>query len=171
MSENEISEISGTDFEDSGSEYTPSDKENQRNRHRSRKKLVIPESSDESSVEEANDGISSKEVAEDDSVCKSRKRKRNVWNWKKEKAKRARAFGQAYLNVKGSSVPAKIFNSEDCVCIHKCHTKLSMEERRKIIDDFYALGNYNLQSAFIFGLVKVTNKLRTYTAQICNRRI
>ncbi|CAH0718253.1 unnamed protein product, partial [Brenthis ino] len=114
MSENEISEISGTDFEDSGSEYTPSDKENQRNRHRSRKKLVIPESSDESSVEEANDGISSKEVAEDDSVCKSRKRKRNVWNWKKEKAKRARAFGQAYLNVKGSSVPAKIFNSEDC---------------------------------------------------------
>ncbi|CAH0730417.1 unnamed protein product, partial [Brenthis ino] len=115
MSENEISEISGADFEDSGSEYTPSDKENQRNRHRSRKKLVIPESSDESSVEEANDGISSIEVAEDDSVCKSQKRKRNVWNWKKEKAKRARAFGQAYLNVKGSSVPAKIFNSEDCV--------------------------------------------------------
>lgn len=72
--------------------------------------------------------------------------------------------------MKGSSVPAKIFNSEDCVCIHKCHTKLSMEERRKIFDDFYALGNFNLQSAFIFGLVKVTNKLRTYTAQISNRR-
>lgn len=61
MSENEISEISGTDFEDSGSEYIPSDNEKQRNRHRSQKILVIPESSDESSAEEANDGISARE--------------------------------------------------------------------------------------------------------------
>lgn len=41
--------------------YIPSDNEKQRNGHRFRKILVIPESSDESSAEEANDGISAKE--------------------------------------------------------------------------------------------------------------
>ncbi|KAG5879348.1 hypothetical protein JTB14_003593 [Gonioctena quinquepunctata] len=141
-----------TEFQDSGSEYIPSDEEHETTIDNPTNAVPGPS--------HLQDFLSLKEK-----IKLSRKRLRHHSEWKRVTAKRAKAGGQEYLNVVGQVVPAKKFYDGDCTCHKKCHSLFTLEERKLIFDIFYKLKNFDLQTAFIFGKIQVEPKLRT-----CSRR-
>lgn len=100
---------------DSGSSYTPDVEEN--------------------SSDELEDG----DVT--GNLKRSRKRKRNEFNWLGNKRKVARANGTEYVTKKGVVVSAKSLKPP-CSCRRKCFEKFSEEERLYLFQDFYKL-DYN----------------------------
>lgn len=52
-----------------------------------------------------------------------------------------------------------------CPCPLKCHEVINMERQVKIFKDFYALGSFDLQSAFLFSSIKVVPKNRSYAGE------
>ncbi|PSN30074.1 hypothetical protein C0J52_27802 [Blattella germanica] len=91
-----------------------------------------------------------------------RKRTRNEVLWKKKNAKMCRNRGLQYVSLKTHKVvPAKI-RGRGCACAVKSETanlkwceyhKLTDEVKDKLFTEFYKLGDYNAQNAFLFGLV------------------
>ncbi|CAG9839324.1 unnamed protein product [Diabrotica balteata] len=96
---------------------------------------------------------------------KGKKRIRNELQWKRNIRKRNKTAGQEYISVKGNIVPAKTFVAKDCMCLKKCHAKFSQERREALFKNFYALESHDLQTAFIYGQIRVQVKERSYSTQ------
>lgn len=96
---------------------------------------------------------------------KTRKRLRNEGKWARNERKTKRAKGEEYISQKGILVPQKQMTPGSCPCPLKCHEVINMERQVKIFKDFYALGSFDLQSAFLFSSIKVVPKNRSYAGE------
>lgn len=135
-------------FQDSGSDYQPS----RRNSTTSTTDLLQLLGDDNQSLNASNS-----EVVEHQS--KPRKRVRHPSKWKKNMRKEKRSRGEEYINVKGVTVPPKqIDTARECNCQQKCHEKILPNQQLKLFNSYYAMGNYNLQSSYLFSLIKVLPK-------------
>ncbi|XP_038221196.1 uncharacterized protein LOC119839077 [Zerene cesonia] len=140
-----------SDYEDSGSEYLPSQ----------------PPSPPSSPNLEA---ILNCDSPSESSTKTSKKRLRKHEKWVRNLKKAKRAKGQEYLNYKGVTVPAKTPKVGLCACQNKCNFKINVEQQRKLFKEFYDLANFDLQTSYMFSLIKVVSKSRTYTTNENSRR-
>lgn len=101
---------------------------------------------------------------------KGRKRVKNELTWKRNIRKDKRLKGKEYINIKGNVVPQKQPKTGPCRCNNKCHTKITHERQIQIFNEFYNLESFNMQTSFLFTMVKVCNKLRTYTQNPNSKR-
>nr|CAH7738507.1 unnamed protein product [Callosobruchus chinensis] len=90
---------------------------------------------------------------------RTRRRVRNVKEWKRVKAKTARLSGDAYKTAKGKETQKKQLKAYEHTCRYNCN-KISEQERQTIFKKFYQLGNYDLQSNFIASCIKKNNPCR-----------
>ncbi|XP_057687901.1 uncharacterized protein LOC130913356 isoform X3 [Corythoichthys intestinalis] len=87
-----------------------------------------------------------------------KRRRRRQHEWLRSKMKEARNKGKAYVNTRGMPVPEKnLVSLPHHLCRHKCTDRVSEEERRAIFHNFWDLGNFDLQNAFICASVKLVN--------------
>ena len=80
-----------------------------------------------------------------------RKRKRNEFNWLCNKRKRLRNSGVSYTNkknkwCKGRSM--KVLEGHDA-CRNKCSGLVSEDQRARLFSEFWKLGNFDVQNAFL----------------------
>ncbi|XP_077417655.1 uncharacterized protein LOC144048992 isoform X2 [Vanacampus margaritifer] len=87
---------------------------------------------------------------------KCKKRKCRPHEGLRSQMKAARNRGEAYVNTRGLAVPEKNpLALPRHLCRHKCSQRVSEEERRAIFRQFWDLGNFELQNAFICASVKL----------------
>lgn len=96
-------------------------------------------------------------------------RKRHFNEWIDNKRKFLRNLGKEYVSRKGKIQPSRKMGPP-CSCRKKCFNKLSEEDRKKIFDSFWRLGNREKQWMYVANLVKKQNKRRVYTDVIISRR-
>lgn len=101
---------------------------------------------------------------------KPKKRVRNSENWQRNIRKRKRCAGQEYKTNSGKIVPAKSFKPFSCTCKGRCSILIPNERQMELHKNFYDLQSFDLQTSYLFSLVKVVNKLRTYTKDRNTRR-
>lgn len=65
-----------------------------------------------------------------------------------------RNLGEEYVGVSGKRVLAKVFSNANCNCKKRCYEKITELERRKAFEQFWKMGAFSAQNAFICGLVK-----------------
>ena len=143
------------EFADSGSEYNPSGISD-----------VSNDSNSDSEPSEQGQG----ETGESLVKPKGRKRVRNKQTWKRNIRKDKHLKGKEYVNIKGNVVPEKQPKTSPCHCNNKCYTKITQERQIQIFNEFYNLESYNMQTSFLFTMVKVCNKLRTYSQNLNSKR-
>lgn len=68
--------------------------------------------------------------------------------------KRLRNSGQEYVNVANKVVLKKQFTNVNCNCRNKCYDKISEESRRNAFSNFWKMGNFSTQNAFLCGIIK-----------------
>lgn len=68
--------------------------------------------------------------------------------------KKLRNSGQEYINVAKKVVLKKQFTNVNCNCRNKCHDKISEESRRNAFLNFWKMGNFSTQNAFLCGIIK-----------------
>ena len=97
---------------------------------------------------------SSSDASDIERPSRGRKRKVNKSAWKQEIAKDLRNRGKEYTSEKtGKVVPARKVR-EACKCKLKCYEKVPEGLRNEIHDNFWDLGNYNAQNAYLSKLLK-----------------
>lgn len=122
--------------------------------------------SDRSHVSDsASDNNMSTHCSEDQEAV-PKKRSRNVHLWKKNIRKAKKIRGETYTNATGNIINAKTFQPIICKSFKKFHNFVSDAKQKELNDAFYNLGNYDLQTAYLFGLIKVINKKRTYKGTV-----
>lgn len=62
-------------------------------------------------------------------------------------------------------IQQKQMTTGPCPCPLKCHEVINMERQVKNFRDYYALGSFDLQSAFLFSSIKVVPKNRSYAGE------
>lgn len=88
------------------------------------------------------------------SPAKIRTRKRKKHLSKKEERKRKRNTGESYKTAKGRQIPAKSFQNKDCNCNKKCLEKVPVECRQNAFENFWKIGSFSAQNAFLCGLIQ-----------------
>lgn len=87
----------------------------------------------------------------------SRKRKRNVNLWKRNKNKIARNAGLAYVTYKNVAVPAKNPNVLNVLCRENCRRncteKFSMDQRQSLFSGYYSL-DLNGKNVMLFNCIR-----------------
>ncbi|XP_052218286.1 uncharacterized protein LOC127835889 isoform X3 [Dreissena polymorpha] len=95
---------------------------------------------------------------------RGRKRVRNIEEWKRNVMKRRRNEGKSYESRKGK------LQSQRCVkkgcgmgCRYKCHNNFTENERHKLFDGYWQMGDVNKQRNFIikFAIQKPVNTRRS----------
>lgn len=94
---------------------------------------------------------------------KCKKRVRTESTWKRNVAKKKRNAGEEYVNRRNRAVPVKRFQEIENCCKDKCWEKIAPQRQQAIFRLFYDIESFDLKSAYLFSLVEVVNKLRTYT--------
>lgn len=79
---------------------------------------------------------------------RSRKRTRNPESWKDNKAKKLRNCGKSYQSRSKKTVPARCMKPV-CSCRLKCFDNITENSRLSIFENFWRLGNIDLQRSFI----------------------
>lgn len=74
----------------------------------------------------------------------------------KGKASILRNRGMEYKNRKGKIHAAKTVSIYDHRCRYGCNDKLNEEKRSQVFNEFWALGDWNLQTSFLFNAVTAT---------------
>ena len=97
-------------------------------------------------------------------VARSRKRLRHEESWGRNKRKRLRNAGKMYVSSKGVVVPPRL-PGNDCKCSLHCFKKISNTDRSRILDEFNSLQTFNVQNAYIHGLIKRSDPKRRYTSK------
>lgn len=80
---------------------------------------------------------------------RGRKRKKNEDTWKKRKRQNLRNSGLAYHSVKGKEISKKCFTNAPCHCKKNCNQKFTEEERKRIFESFWKLGDFSKQNVYI----------------------
>ncbi|XP_019741275.1 uncharacterized protein LOC109525301 [Hippocampus comes] len=89
---------------------------------------------------------------------KGKKKKRRPHECLRSEMKEARNKGKAYVNTRGIPIPEKnLVPLSRHLCRHKCAENVSEEERQVIFRNFWDMGNFDLQNAFICASVKLVN--------------
>nr|CAH7759427.1 unnamed protein product [Callosobruchus chinensis] len=83
----------------------------------------------------------------------SRKRKRNVKDWKVNQRKLARQEGREYMTTKGVMVPRKTVGPA-CTCKRKCIDHLTDQDKVEIMSKLYTEKPKNEQDTFLQGLME-----------------
>lgn len=87
----------------------------------------------------------------------SRKRKRNVHLWKRNKNKIAKNAGLTYVTYKNVSMPAKKPNMLKVLCKEKyrrdCSDKFSMDQRQSLFSAYYSL-DLNGKNVMLFNCIQ-----------------
>ena len=91
---------------------------------------------------------------------RGKKRLRYEEQWVKKKRKVDKDRGTAYTTYSGDQKPEKELVSLTCHCSYKCSKKISDEERQRIFQKFYDLGNHDAQNKYLFGLISVADVKR-----------
>lgn len=87
----------------------------------------------------------------------SRSRKRQRYEWKREAQKKARNFGQTYVTSKGKVVAEKKFSANfECKCRKKCANNIQEALRKTLFKNFWDMGSFQTQNAYLCGLVQQT---------------
>lgn len=81
-----------------------------------------------------------------------KKRSRNEHLWKKNVRKFKKIRGESYVGATGKICNKKTFVPIICKCFKKFHNFIPDAKQKEINNTFYNLGNYNLQTAYLFGL-------------------
>ena len=85
----------------------------------------------------------------------SRKKKRNMSNWKTCKRKRLKNSGKEYVSTCGEIMLAKTFAGLSTYCCkQKCTERVTNDECRTIFEGFWNLANHDAQSQFIAGCIR-----------------
>ena len=66
----------------------------------------------------------------------------------------SRQAGLAYHDSKGKLQPGKLFKFKKCNCVFQCGSKLNYKAREDIFHRFWALANWNAQTAFLKASVR-----------------
>lgn len=82
---------------------------------------------------------------------RTRKRKRNIDTWAKNKRKQLKTQGKEYCTVKGKTISAKLMKLP-CKCKRKCYEKINEDQRLLIFKNYYSL-TLDSQNQFIAGFV------------------
>ncbi len=74
---------------------------------------------------------------------RTRKRSKNVNNWKSNKRKSNYQKGLKHINSKRKLVEAKRLR-ETCTekCLFKCNSRITFVERQNLLSDFYKVDNF-----------------------------
>jgi len=86
----------------------------------------------------------------------SRKRKKNIENWKKNIAALQRSQGKQYISQKGKIIPAKSVNKHRLCqlrCRLQCSTNIDIESRNNLFNAYYKM-DVNVKNAYIFKSIK-----------------
>jgi len=81
-----------------------------------------------------------------------------------------RLKGKEYVDFKGKMVPQKQPKVGPCRCSNKCHIKITQIRQIQIFNEFYSLDSLNMQTSYLFTMIKVCNKQRSYTQNPNSRR-
>ena len=84
---------------------------------------------------------------------RGRKRLRYEEQWVKKKRKLAKDKGASYATYKGEQKPAKELASLTCRCPYRCSTDINDEDRQRIFQEFYQLGDHDSQNKYLYGLI------------------
>lgn len=93
----------------------------------------------------------------------SKKRKQNKDTWVKNVRKIKKLRGESYTSSRGQLMPPKTFLPVVCKCFNKCHNLIPDSKQKYLNSKLFQMDSYDLQSAFLFGLIKVIDKKRSYT--------
>ena len=85
-------------------------------------------------------------------IVRTRKRKKNPN--KKQQRKMKQNCGETYVTSKGKLVPEKTFSNPPCNCKMKCSDNVTEEQRKTLFDQFYSMGSFQTQNAYISGLCR-----------------
>ncbi|XP_063912660.1 uncharacterized protein LOC135129438 [Zophobas morio] len=113
------------------------------------------------------------ELAENqDLPKKTKKRKANLTEWKKEKAKILRNSGKGYLS--SAKVPKEVRGraiQQPCgdKCKVKCANKISQDMRQRIFDQYWNLANLQLQREYISKSMNVVRPAYRYPREGSHR--
>ncbi|KAJ8944554.1 hypothetical protein NQ314_009460 [Rhamnusium bicolor] len=85
----------------------------------------------------------------------SRKRKRQENKWKRNVAKKLKNTGQSYVSSTGKEVNGRRLR-EPCgsKCRLKCRDKISLDDRGRLFQQFWEMGNVNKQREYIIRHIK-----------------
>ncbi|CAG9840732.1 unnamed protein product [Diabrotica balteata] len=101
--------------------------------------------------------------AEPTTSSKPKKRVRNPEKWKRNITKRKKCAGQEYETKSGKIVHSKSLKPFECKCKGRCSFLIPAERQMELHNNFYTLESFDLQTAYLFALIKVVNKLRSCT--------
>ena len=90
----------------------------------------------------------------DETVVGSRKRKVRKHAWKKVMAKSRRNLGKEYVSDKSGKMWAARKIRGPCSCANKCYDKVPEDVRKEIHENFWKLGDYEKQNAYLGKLLK-----------------
>ena len=91
----------------------------------------------------------------------SQKGERNHDKWKTNEQKKLRNVGLEYVGKGGKKVPMWKIGS-NCRCSTQCFHRVNEETRRLIFSKFWAISNYDVQNAYLFGCMECTKPARCY---------
>ena len=96
-------------------------------------------------------------------LTRTRKRVRHELCWVRNKRKKLRNTGKMYVNSKGV-VPPRV-SGYDCKCPMHCFKNVSQSDRSVILDEFNHLQTFDVQNAYLHGLIHRSSPKRRYTKQ------
>lgn len=93
----------------------------------------------------------------------SKKRKQNKHTWVKNVRKIKNLRGETYTSSRGKLMPPKTFLPVVCKSFNKCHNLIPDSKQKYLNYKLFQMDRYDLQSAYLFGLIKFIDKKRSYT--------
>lgn len=111
----------------------------------------------------------SAEVSTTSVSLKGRKKVRHEENWARNARKKNRNMGLVYLNSKNVLVNKKTHQLIDKNCHDLCYQKISEDQQKKIFDDYYKIGNFDLQTSYLCELISVSDKKKCYKYSVSKK--
>lgn len=105
---------------------------------------------------------------------RTRKRRANPDEWKRNIRKRLRASGDRYLDRKGIERPKKVPNFTDCKCKFKCRDQITVAQQESLFNEYYSWKDSNRQKDFICSLVQegpVARKRKRKDGSVIEKKI
>lgn len=107
------------------------------------------------------DPESDDETTESDGISEpGRKIVRRPQNWKRVKGSKLRNEGKRYTDRQGKVHEERRVRQYEHNCRFKCNENLSGAERQQIFDEYWKLGSWYLQTAFINSCVAAEEPMR-----------
>nr|CAI5865914.1 unnamed protein product [Callosobruchus analis] len=146
-----ISDSESDPFCDSGSSYVPGSSEDGST---SLEDMFISQKEPEIQTSEIQN------VSSRNQKRGTRRKYRDETKWKRNVRKKQRNSGQEYTNAKGKVIESKKFDSSDCSCTRECHRLVVLDHREKLFSAFYSLANFDLQTSYLCGRIKLSKKVK-----------